>query len=571
MDLFLIDAIGPFFRGSPPRRINWSKIPFADFQPDGRLDETRFAGIPADFERFCAAAARAGYNAITLDDVAHLAGSDLYPAALRELIAGWRRLFRELFAIAVRHGLRVYLTADVMCFPHAAEPALRRRLARPSFFAEAVRGLFADFPEIAGVILRLGEADGLDVRDVFRSRLVIRDAAQCRHWIAAVLRVCEEARRDLIVRTWSVGAYRIGDLIWNRDTHARVFDGFTSDRLIVSMKFGETDFFRFLPLNPRFFDGRHRKLVELQARREYEGCGEYPSFTGWDYQRYRDRLREGGANLAGIMVWCQTGGWTKFRRLTYVQDSSVWNEINAWTTLRIFRDGMRAEEAIADWCGAHGRATCAYDVLHLLRLSDEVIRELLYIDDFAEQKLFFRRLRVPPLLWVYWDQILINPGISRALDCYIRDGRRQLRRAHEALAKLDRMRQLARRSGLPEDDIVFQRDTFELFAAAREYFFLPQSPEIERGLHALAAAYERKHPVRHYAVRLDFRPGRLGRNTLARILRVLVRRQRGYRWWLDHVFTLRLLAWVYPLVRRRTAVVPGFAHEQAMGIDTVFK
>ncbi len=568
--LFITDAIGPFFRGTRHRRVNWSKIPFADFQPEGKLDEARLSNVAREFEVFCAHAVAAGFNAISLDDVAHLADSADYPDSLRDLVAGCRRCFNRFLKIASRYGLKVFLTCDVMFFPAGCDDALQKKIALPDFLAGCLRELFSTFDGIAGIIIRIGESDGLDVRDVFRSRLTIRTPAQCRRWIAALLEVCEKFQRDLVVRTWSVGAYRIGDLIWNRDTFSRVFDSFDSDRLIISMKYGETDFFRFLPLNPRLFSGRHRKIVELQARREYEGCGEFPSFIGWDYQRYRDELLAGGANLAGIMVWCQTGGWTTFRRLTWLKGSSVWNEINAHVTVRLFRDGMSTEDAIADWCASNGRGEIAYDLLHLLRLSDEVIRELLYIDDFAEQKLFFRRLRVPPLLWIFWDQIVITHAMSRTLDCFVRDGRRQIRRAEIALQKIDRMRELARRCGLPEEDVVFERDTFEILAAAREYFFLPPSPEREQRLHSLARDYLQRHPDRHYSVRLDFHPAPLKRRTLERIFRVLIRRQRGYRW-LDRIVTLRLLSWLYPLLRRRVNLLPDFASERAMGIDAVFK
>lgn len=570
MELFLIDAIGPFFRGTPKRRINWSKIPFADFQREGRLDEARLAGVETEFDLFCERAARLGFNAISLDDLAHLADSEAYSAATRALVAGYRRCFRGFFAIARRHGLRVFLTVDLMFFPRDADAGLRRKMAQPEFLAGCLEELFGAGFDLAGLIVRIGEADGLDVHDEFRSQLAIRTPGQCRRWIAALLAVCERRQRDLVVRTWSVGAYRIGDLIWNRDTYHRVFDGLRSDRLVVSMKYGETDFFRFLPLNPQFFRGPHRKLIEVQARREYEGCGEFPSFIGWDYQRYRDELAAGGANLAGIMVWCQTGGWTAFRRLTFLEGSSVWNEINTHVTLRIFREGMSAEAAIADWCRATDRGPCAYDVLWLLRLSDEVVHELFYIDDFARQKLFFRRLRVPPLLWIFWDQIVVNHALSRVLDCFVVDGPRQIRRGAAAMEKFGLMAVLARRCGLPEEDIVFQRDTFALLAEARRYFFRPAADASEGRLRELAHDYRLRHPERHYSVRLDFAPVPLRRRTLARILQVLIRRQRGYRW-MDRIFTLRLLSWLYPLLRRRNAVVPDFASERAMGIDTIFK
>ncbi|MBN1558095.1 MAG: hypothetical protein JW951_08110, partial [Lentisphaerae bacterium] len=69
MKLFLIDGIGPFFRGYARRRVNWSKIPFENLETNGAFDKTRFAGILDDFTRFAARAAALGFNGISLDDL----------------------------------------------------------------------------------------------------------------------------------------------------------------------------------------------------------------------------------------------------------------------------------------------------------------------------------------------------------------------------------------------------------------------------------------------------------------------------------------------------------------------
>lgn len=37
-----------------------------------------------------------------------------------------------------------------------------------------------------------------------------------------------------------------------------------------------------------------------------------------------------------------------------------------------------------------------------------MIKELLYIEDFASRQMFFRRLRVPLLVTVYWRHIVAN-------------------------------------------------------------------------------------------------------------------------------------------------------------------
>ena len=52
---------------------------------------------------------------------------------------------------------------------------------------------------------------------------------------------------------------------------------------------------------------------------------------------------------------------------------------------------------------------------------------------------------------------------------------------------------------------------------------------------------------------------------------MLLRRHSHYRV-MDQFATLRLLAWLYPLIRRlQRRLVPDFANQTAMGLDTVFR
>lgn len=569
-DWLIVDGISPFFQATHGPRPNWSKIPFFDLEPGGKPDRKLLARIGEDFRHFCAQAARYGFNAITLDDLAHVMDDPAYPAALRHKIAVYQEAFARFFTIAAEHGLRVLLTTDIMFYAEAAPGPRRARLANAiEKLTVGLHQCFTRFPNLAGVVSRIGETDGLDVQGDFRSQLVIRRAGQARRLLKELLPVFEQHQRWWIFRTWSVGAYRIGDLIWNRNTFAATFRGIRSPRLILSMKYGESDFFRFLPLNQHFFRSPLPCLVELQARREYEGAGEYPAFIGADYEHYRNQLRS-ASRLVGAMVWCQTGGWTRFRRLTFGADSSVWNEINTWISVRLFRDGVTAAEALESWRAACAPGLDGSRLLRLLRLSEEVIAELLYIDDFARQKIFFRRLRVPPLLSVFWDQVLVNHPLRQFLRCYVKDGERLILQGQRALEKIREMQRLARELGLPERDLAFMYDTFALLAAARGYYFGEFTPARAAQLTRLRDDYRARHATR-YSIHLDFRPVRLTRARLQKFLRVLFRRQRGYRL-LDYVVTIRLLGWLYPLLRRHSnRLVPEFARHQAMGMDSLFK
>ena len=118
-------------------------------------------------------------------------------------------------------GLAIYLTSDVLPVTAAVESAIggdRGKLE--NFYRELVDGLLRDFPQISGLVLRIGESDGVDVKDPIRTRLHVRSAQDTNRLLRILLPVFEARERTLILRTWTVGAHRIGDLIWHRGTLA---------------------------------------------------------------------------------------------------------------------------------------------------------------------------------------------------------------------------------------------------------------------------------------------------------------------------------------------------------------
>jgi hypothetical protein len=387
--------------------------------------------------------------------------------------------------------------------------------------------------------------------------------------IETLIPVFEEFDRNLIFRTWSVGVGRVGDIIWNPETFDAVFQGLENKHFIISMKYGASDFFRYLPLSRFFFRGGHRKLVEFQARREYEGFGEYPSFVGYDYEKIKNQLV--GQNIAGISVWSQTGGWSGFKRLTFLDDNAVWNEINTFVTVRMFRDGISADQAIQVYYREHFPDRQWRPLQELLKLSDEVIKELLYIEDFATRDIYFRRLRVPPLVTVYWRHIVVNHFMRKFMRCYVSNGWKLVEQGFQALEKIRRMEELALQLGLPADDLKFQYDTFKIIATVREYYFLDFTPELEERLIQMKAEYETRYAEPRYILMLDFSSFKLRRAHLRLMLKMLFRGEHGYRLF-DRIVTLNILSFCYPLFKRFSKkAIPEFASESAMGFDSIFK
>ncbi len=571
MELALIDAIGPFFRGYQKRRINWSKIPFDHLLREGAAADAQWAQIREEIGVLGRRVREMGFTAVTLDDLAHLADHDWYEAEVRGEIAGFRERFRVILGDLKSLGLGIYLTSDYLTTTGAVDARIGKSagLAR-EWYAGLVGRFLEDFPEVDGIVLRIGESDGVDVAGKLRSRLALRSARAVNQLLREVLPVFEAAGRRLILRTWTVGAHLIGDLIWNPLRLSQAVEGIDSPAFVVSMKYGESDFFRYLSLNRQFFRIDVPKIIEFQARREYEGAGEYPSFIGWECEHYAKELA-GASGVIGLSVWCQTGGWHGFRRLAFLDDDAVWIELNVAAAIGVVKEGLSVE-AVVERCVGAERAGPA---LELLRRSDEVVRELLYIEEFARQRLYFRRVRIPPLLQVYWDTIFVNDAVRKVVGHFVHDPERAIRAGEAAFANFARMEELAEAAGLPVDDIRFMRDTFRILLLARRYYLLPFAPELASEIEETKRAYKKRWPrkVRHrYRVKTSFQPTHVKRRTIAWASRLVIRNRPEYRTVFDRLFTLRVLAWVYWLFRvRHQRAMPKFLRKSAMGVDAVFK
>jgi hypothetical protein len=157
---------------------------------------------------------------------------------------------------------------------------------------------------------------------------------------------------------------------------------------------------------------------------------------------------------------------------------------------------------------------------------------------------------------------------------FVDDGEASIRSGYAALEKIRNMKGLAAKCDLPVDDIEFMEDTFAILALAREYFFRPFTPEIEKKLKKAKKAYKRKYPPGtrfRYALKIDLSPFMLKAKHLAWFTKYLLRDQPGYRF-IDQILGLRLLSYCYPLLKRtRPSMMPKFARKSAMGIDTIFK
>lgn len=573
MEIFLIDGIGPFFRKYARRDINWSKIPYHFFFGKQKKSRKVFKAVERDLDTFCSRIKQIGYNCISLDDVAHLTPDPWIEPDLNTKISHMQACFRPLLDTITGHGLGIYFTMDVL----SLTPGLKKQIGGSrsracTFLKRQVDTFLATFPEVDGLILRIGECDGKDVKGDFISELLLYTPEQVNRMLKDLLPVFEIHCCNLVLRNWTVGAHPVGDFIWHRGTTAKVLKGIDSPRFILSMKYGESDFFRYLPLNRNFFRVQVKTMIELQARREYEGSGEYPSFVGYDYYDYFQELRS-AENLVGMSVWCQTGGWVPFRRLSFLEEEGIWSEINSSVTIKIFREGMGVAEAVAMVAGEIG-CDDPQSLLELLRLSDEVVKELLYTPALARKKLFFRRVRIPSQLSVFWNNIFIFHSVRKLMRVLVADGEQCVAEGYVALGKIQRMRELARSLDLREDDLRFMQDTFGILALAREYYFLPYSGEMKLRIQKAKKQYKTSYPKgtrARYRIKTDFSNFKIRRFHLRWSLRLLLRNKRGYRI-LDYLLTIHLLAYIVrSALYLHPRLIPKFARKSAMGIETIFR
>ena len=409
-NLYIIDAIAPFFTRYQKENVNWSKIPFSGLEKKGHIRKKHFKRITRQFHHFISEIFDLGYNSISIDDLAHLADCQFYPAALRSRIQEYQQYFQELFLIAKKKNLKIFLNTDIMFFNSHIDKTIGTSSKQILNFLEMLLICVFDRFPLDGVIFRIGETDGLDVKGDFLSRLTLKTPYQVNRFIHHLLPLFEQRNKHLIFRTWTVGAYKIGDLMWNPSTFNKAFKNINSKNFFISMKYGDTDFFDHLSLSPFFNDTRLQKLMELQTRRERELFGIVPYYTGFQYKKYQ-KLIKSNPSFKGISVWCNTGGWSRWKNLSFQKHSSIWNELNTVSTLQLFKRNQTADAALFAFFNNTRKAEFAGRATRL-------VGSILYIKNFSEQTLYFRRLRIPPLLWLFWDHITINPFISAFHQCF---------------------------------------------------------------------------------------------------------------------------------------------------------
>ncbi|MEM8782574.1 MAG: hypothetical protein AAGE65_06900 [Planctomycetota bacterium] len=350
----------------------------------------------------------------------------LTDAELRRWVEQQQQDLDQNIGAAVAAGLDVYLSYDVLAL---AQELVQRHAAvltckgRPDTLCPAsdrtisqcmdgLTAMLARWPQAAGVVLRFGDTDARRLPYLTGNDLYAPHCPRCNAFgradrivrviTAAYERVVEQAGKRLIVRAWNV---RPGGMHDSPELTQRIVERLPAppaspddDRLVLSFKFTQTDFWRYQPWNPASLVCGDRPVIyELQCQREFEGKGGLPS---WQAGLWRDgcpEMREadgsvsglaeaaGRMNFAGVMAWVRGGGWGG----PFVSDES-WIDANVFAAPRLADDPTVSPESLAEgW--ARQRLGLREDnevaaVCGVLERSADLVRRAFYVESYARAR-----------------------------------------------------------------------------------------------------------------------------------------------------------------------------------------
>ncbi len=365
-----------------------------------------------------------GYNGLVIYESTALSGIASAEAVGSDEMRRWIKARIDHISRTIDRakgaGLSVYLSYDVLVLPADVVDRNVSGLCckgRPQTLcpaseqasvlsAEALRSLLTRWPQVAGVVLRFGDTDAQRLPHLLGNDLYTPHCPRCSQLgradraLSSIRRfhqlVVEDMDRRLIVRAWNV---RPGGMHDTPELARRIAQGLPGepkdDRLVLSFKFTQTDFWRYQRWNPSsLVCGDRPILYELQCQREFEGKGGIPN---WQAPLWRDGCPEvrdlpdevhGLAqaskcvNLAGLWAWVRGGGW-----------GGPFVKSEQWIDANVFAVPVLADDPCADLAALGERwvkerlgvadDVDAKAVLDLLQDSSSVALQAFYIGPFA--------------------------------------------------------------------------------------------------------------------------------------------------------------------------------------------
>ncbi|MGA7148315.1 MAG: hypothetical protein WBX17_07495 [Microbacterium sp.] len=401
------------------------------------IDEAALADAFADFDEFIRHSLANGYTAVAFPGFVEfvafdeVADGEVYTEGdeHRAQALALREAFGPFWQHADQLGMDVFLRTDMLTLTTPLEQYLTERFGsldteNPELwevYAAGLDELYAAEPALDGILIRIGEAG--QVYDVegwdYYSQLAVRTPTAVRAMLETLSAQAEASDHEVIFRTWSVGVGAVGDMHTNPASYEAVLGGIDSPALIVSTKYTLGDFYSWLPLNDTLEQGEQRRIVEFQSRREFENFGAFPNDLGREYQYALQTLLAANDKIEGVWVWTQDGGPWRAGPMTLYLKAGFWQlyELDTVVASALARD---PDADVADVTAGWARQWFSDDpatvgaIVEAMDLSREAIEQGMYIEPFADQRVFAIGLEPPPMMWIFeWD---ILTGDSAVLD-----------------------------------------------------------------------------------------------------------------------------------------------------------
>lgn len=565
----LVDGSPPFFQPAVFERmaeaqateyptINWSKIPFEYLQP------TDFSAIEADWGSYLEFLAELGATTVTLDDLTHLTTQPDYPPELVAEIEAYQKLYTKLLDQASAQGFDVLITTDFISTHTSTQYQANTLSAATAAARWQIDQLLTTFPQLDGVIVRIGEADGQDVNHIFKSQLVIKTPTDLEHILTQLLPTFEAQNKTLVLRTWTHGAHPIGDIFWNYSRYHQALGSINSPNLVVSAKVVPNDFFRFLPLNPVLVAPQHRVIAEFQPKQEYEMMTGFPSFIGYAYQDHVAELRQ-NPRVQGISLWLQTGGWGRYQGRVHFDDATWMRQVNAQVLVDGFIYGLAPVDSLAEICQQLEWCSSDQDFIRAMQLSDQIVNTLWYLGD--SQPRYFRRVMIPPVTWMYWDQVVPGSPLGVVTKLDISDPAQVSANLEEVGSQVQELEQVLLALGQSET-AQFVIDTVQVLQLAGQTILEPTNLERQQLYTQAANQYQTQYPDR-FQFQTEFE---VASEPLLRVLYPVVTRQQASYRVVDYFMLSRPVSNFFLwLIDQYQADQPEFMSSQAASYETLFE
>lgn len=454
---------------------------FADaFLPEAPyVDPAALADDYEEWDAFLRHVVADGANAVAWPGFVEYA--DL-PGAPAERAAALREAFTPFWDRADELGVSIYLRTDMLALTPDLEEHLDDEFGLDTedpdlwrVYTDALDRLYDQVPALDGILIRIGEGGSIYAEPGwdYYSEIAVRTPAAVRAMLTAFTDAAEPQEKEVVFRTWSVGIGSVGDLHTDPAPYRQVLDGLDSPALVVSTKYVAGDFYSWLPVNPTLEVGEQRRIVEFQARREFEAFGSFPNDLGPELAAALQQVVAANPHVEGVWTWTQDGGPWRAGPMTLYLQSGFWplyeHEVSLASALA--RDpSADTGQVSVDWAHRYlsRDPTTVRAVASAMALSRDAVRLGLYLRPFAEQRVVALGLEPPPQMWLFeWDVLTGDSATLDSIYAVLRD------HVDETLADGDRAVALAaemRELVAGTDPATWRSpETYDAFVATLDY------------------------------------------------------------------------------------------------------